>query len=287
MKYLAPHVFNDAAALNALAMSKARIAKILNAGARTHLVNAYAGYAAFVANPPAALSKFKGRTISSALLIEAYETPPVAISPLIIAVQTGLSPNICPMCGSLKTGTADHYFPKADYPEFSFYSWNLVPACDCNIKRGTALYGTGANEWIIHPFYEKKLTDRIISLNFDFSKPTPTLAIGKLYPAGINPATIDFHVEKIHSKTTMLDWLIAEWARLLETPMDAMTWYPTGVVNKAQVTSRISELMTASDRKLGTPNNWTSALFHGVHSSPQALDLVTSAMNSAIAHPGP
>lgn len=286
MKHITPHIFDDAVALDELAMSVARIGKILNLGAKAHLLSAYSTYATYVADPAATQSKFKGRAISSALLVAAYESPPVAILPLKNAVQTSLSPNICPMCGSLKTGTADHYLPKADYPEFAFYSWNLVPACDCNTKRGSALYGPGVDERIIHPFYEKKLLERIISTDFDFSKGTPALTIKKIYPTGINPTTIDFHVKNIHEKTTMLDWLIAEWARLLEAPMDSMTWYPDVTVRKIQVDHRVVELMKASDKKLGTPNNWMSALFHGVHSSSQALDLVTNAMNTTIAAQG-
>lgn len=43
----------------------------------------------------------------------------------------------CPYCGNIGTpDTIDHYLPKADYPEFSIFSDNLVPSCfHCNNNR--------------------------------------------------------------------------------------------------------------------------------------------------------
>jgi hypothetical protein len=41
----------------------------------------------------------------------------------------------CYMCGALSAGTLDHLLPKDEYPEFSFFSKNLIPSCDCNQKK--------------------------------------------------------------------------------------------------------------------------------------------------------
>jgi hypothetical protein len=279
MKYLARHTFNDLTALDQLDNSKARIGSVLRAGGKGALVELYGTYAACVNNPIASSSKLIANGIFSSLLIDAYESPPNAVAPLKEAVQDKVSPIVCPMCGSLKTGTADHYFPKKQYPEFSIYSWNLVPACDCNTKRGSTLFGEVADEWIIHPYFETKLAQRILTVTFDFSMAEPSLSIGKLYSSGIPAATIDFHVQEVHLKTTMLDWVTAEWARLRKVPCDVMTWYPSAVVSPADVKTRLLELMKANDNKLETPNNWPSALFHGVSESQPAIDMVTVAIN--------
>lgn len=286
MKYLARHTFDDLAALDQLDKSVARIGEVLRRGGKGSLVHLYSTYAACVNNPIASSSKLRAKGIFSSLLIDAYESPPNSVAPLKEAVQDRVSPNVCPMCGSLKTGTADHYFPKEQYPEFSIYSWNLVPACDCNTKRGSTLFGVAAYEWIIHPYFEKKLAKRVLTVTFDFSLAEPTLSIGKLYTSGIPDATIDFHVKEIHLKTTMLDWVTAEWARLRKVPCDAMSWYPLAVVSAADVKTRLDELMRANDNKLETPNNWPSALFHGVSESQSAIDMVTVAINDFIAAKG-
>lgn len=47
--------------------------------------------------------------------------------------------DFCYMCGDMNAGTLDHILPKDIYPEFSFFSKNLVPSCDCNSKKSTNL----------------------------------------------------------------------------------------------------------------------------------------------------
>lgn len=295
MKHLKPHNFDDYLALNNLEKSEQTyISKILCKGAKYSLVDQYKLYATYVKDPKSLTSRFKKLQILSTLLINAYESAPVAVNPLKSYVQDKLSPNICPMCGSSKTGTADHYFPKEEYPEYSIFSWNLVPACDCNTKRGATLFGKDKDEWIIHPYFEKRLKGRILTIDFIF--PTskqfpeattlePSLKIGKLYTSGIPKATIDFHVKEIQEKTTMLDWVETEWAQMRLTPCDSLTWYPSGTVQTSEVKARVEEVRNSNDRRLGTPNNWTSALLDGIASSQNALKMVTDAINNGISHP--
>lgn len=282
MKKLLPHAFDDANALHELVNSSdAYLTHYLRHGSQP-VLELYREYDELVRNPQEVKSHMAALPTFSHLMVKAYMNPPVALQALKEAVQDTLSPNVCPMCGSLKTGTADHYFPKDDFPEFSFFSKNLVPACDCNTKRGSTLAGVLNHEWIIHPFYEAALEERILTVLFDFSKGNPSLSIGKLYPQGIQPETIDFHVKNIHEKTTMLDWIKAEWAKLISDPLNSMVWYPEQEVSLAEVTVRVQAIMNANAKKLGTPNNWTSALYHGVYSSVPALEIVTEATNAAL-----
>lgn len=50
----------------------------------------------------------------------------------------------CYMCGAMNAGTLDHLLPKDIYPEFSFFSKNLIPSCDCNQKKKENI-STGLN----------------------------------------------------------------------------------------------------------------------------------------------
>jgi len=57
-----------------------------------------------------------------------YKTPPRALK-FIDSLRASVE-GACPVCGRDSLGTLDHYLPKADYSEFSFFSLNLVPACN-------------------------------------------------------------------------------------------------------------------------------------------------------------
>lgn len=290
MKHLAPFVFDDIAALDRLERSKGNISVPLKNGLKHALGAMYADYSSKVSNPMVAVPRFEKLAISSAILLAAYESPPVAIQGLKEFVQRELSPNVCPMCGSLKTGTVDHYLPKSKFPEYSFYSKNLVPACDCNTKRGEALFGPNLGEFVLHPFFEPLMSQRIISVDFAFALGgrDPVLSICKLYPSGMPAAAIDFHVKSIHAKTTMLSWIKAEWGRLLDVPLSVLIWRPRhNPVSVGEVRERMEDVLASHDDKLGTPNNWSSALFHGVLNSPGALDRVADAINDYIIRSSP
>ena len=95
-------------------------------------------------------------------LIKNYNTPPEQLKHLEDLRNS--SPDICPMCGSSHAGTLDHILPKEDFPEWAVFSWNLVPACECNINRGRTLVGNRANnERILHPYFDTILGNRNIS----------------------------------------------------------------------------------------------------------------------------
>jgi hypothetical protein len=77
-------------------------------------------------------------------LIKNYNSPP-ALQDFIKKIRDS-SPDICPgvnspKCGAEKTGNLDHILPKENYSQWAVFSKNLVPACDCNVKRGQALKG--------------------------------------------------------------------------------------------------------------------------------------------------
>ena len=75
-------------------------------------------------------------------LINHFNQPPEGCLKFIPIFRRELSPLVCPMCGGFGNGTLDHYLPKDTYPEFSVFSKNLIPACNCNNLRGTTVKGT-------------------------------------------------------------------------------------------------------------------------------------------------
>ena len=61
----------------------------------------------------------------------------------------------CPYCTINRPNTLDHYFDKADYPEYAVYLPNLIPCCsECNSQKGTALFDPYHKRKYIHFYYD-------------------------------------------------------------------------------------------------------------------------------------
>lgn len=76
----------------------------------------------------------------------------------------------CPMCGNLTIGTVEHYLPKEPFPEFSVFSWNLVPSCSsCNQKRSNK-HANGISHQLLHPIFDKVILEKLkLVTRFDTS----------------------------------------------------------------------------------------------------------------------
>ncbi|QUG87675.1 hypothetical protein GR140_02525 [Pseudomonas putida] len=85
----------------------------------------------------------------------------------------------CPMCGSLTLGTVEHYLPKTPFPEFSVFSWNLIPSCSsCNQKRGSK-HVNGIGYQLLHPMFDKVLLGKLgLVTKFDTTGLVTQFALG-------------------------------------------------------------------------------------------------------------
>ncbi|ART81544.1 hypothetical protein CBP31_01950 [Oceanisphaera profunda] len=107
------------------------------------------------------------------------------------------SPNVCPLCGSLKTATLDHFLPQADYPEWIIYSKNLIPACDCNSKRSNNVKGVNDRQRVLHPYYDDCLSSRLVSASFSGDFNEPSVDIVPLHSQYVAEETILFHIDTV------------------------------------------------------------------------------------------
>ena len=87
----------------------------------------------------------------------------------------------CPFCGGIgRPKSLDHYLPKANYPQFSVFPHNLVPACrDCNTGKSNSL-ATNANEQVLHPYFDD---DFYFSVQWIFARVVQT-----------EPCSLEFYV---------------------------------------------------------------------------------------------
>jgi 5-methylcytosine-specific restriction endonuclease McrA len=62
-------------------------------------------------------------------------------------------PPLCPYCLIRDPASFDHFLPKAEFPEFSVLTVNLVRVCySCNLRKGDNL--VGANRQVLNPYYD-------------------------------------------------------------------------------------------------------------------------------------
>jgi len=68
------------------------------------------------------------------------------------------SADMCPYCGECNTVTTlDHYLPKADFPQYSVFTSNLLPSCAiCNTGKLNAVATNYVNQ-PIHPYFDKSI----------------------------------------------------------------------------------------------------------------------------------
>lgn len=73
---------------------------------------------------------------------------------------------ICPYCGSPGCGTLDHYYPKAEFPQFSVIADNLVPCCyRCNKVKGEYFPLTKYDR-VINPYFDEFTRKFIFQIEF-------------------------------------------------------------------------------------------------------------------------
>ncbi|WP_447772224.1 hypothetical protein [Aeromonas veronii] len=199
-------------------------------------------------------------------LIKHYKSPPTSINYLEGLRKS--SPESCPMCGGFKPSTLDHLLPKEDFPAWSIFSKNLVPACSCNSVRGRALKGPdGSNARVLHPYFDDCLSERLITTKLthaiDFRWINAELDYVDVNHQHIE--SIRYHVTNIIIKNGINSWLIGQMNILKEFPANIIKGMPRKrPINKLQLVDTLEELLEGYDEQCGTPNNWNSILIHGI-----------------------
>ena len=208
-----------------------------------------------------------------------YSLPPEGLS-FLAKIRDEGSPDVCPMCGSLKTGTLDHYLPKTYYPEFAIYSKNLIPACDCNTLRKDSYRGDSPTERPLHPYYHSCLENRLYRAGISGDFLYPTITITTCCGPIADLLSVQFHLEIIIKKTRVVKWLESKWAKLIERPDVMIRNLPDGQITVDQLIDALEFTLFNYDEEHDTPNNWHSFFYAGILAWNDSLDLLTSRINA-------
>lgn len=172
---------------------------------------------------------------------------------------------VCPMCGSLHSGTLDHFFPQKDFNAFSIFSLNLVPACKCNSKRQDTLIGEGANQRILHPYFDECLALRLVKAKFENLGEVPTISLENCMDHN-HPeyAAVNFHIEKIVRKTSVTGYLRDKWASLCRKPSLVVRDLKRNPVTIDELKMVLEEELALLDDIHRGKNNWDSIFIAGL-----------------------
>ncbi|ENV51957.1 putative phage-related protein [Acinetobacter junii CIP 107470 = MTCC 11364] len=248
---------NDNKILYKLSKSTSKLVIDLNANNRINIKKRYQIYTD-TANK-FCLKDLKPINISNEFknnLIDLYDSDLAALS-YIKKYRDSNAYYTCSLCGSPASGTLDHFLPKKTFPEFSFYSKNLIPACACNFSKSKKISN------MFHPQFFDFLVNRIYKIEFQITdgrinniKLLPTIKnhhpYYKLIESHLNnhilPCTkniTNFMREKIQS--------------IYDTPNDYLAALDEiKITQKKQLRKIISQQLRRDTRKFKTVNSWDS-----------------------------
>ncbi|CAN7393263.1 hypothetical protein LJR098_003350 [Rhizobium sp. LjRoot98] len=171
----------------------------------------------------------------------------------------------CSMCGSFHSSSLDHVFPKENHPAFAVFTRNLVPACDCNLKKGVTLRGNTAGARILHPYYDACLDERLFSAKIRDPGPTIDLDIEIILDVGHEHfLPVEFHLNAIVKKTGILNWMGDQWTKLLRHPPSIIGTFNFIPATEQSLVDALNVQLGYRDRAHSSPNNWESMFVHGL-----------------------
>lgn len=233
-----------------------------------------------VGGHPAHVHKHTLGDALNAYLKQHYASPPADIG-YIKAMRRSTAHRGCPMCGSMHSGTLDHYLPKHSYPAFSLFSLNLVPACLCNSKRGNALMGQNHDERVLHPYYDDCLEERLIRAKFEDLGEVPrvsvVLAITHTHPSY---AAISFHFQEIVQKTAIRGYMADQWSSFVRKPSLVIRALGENFDSLAELRRALEDELAKLDDLYCGKNSWPSIFVTGLL-DPTVLGWLLEQLSSA------
>lgn len=228
------------------------------------LISAYTLYRAQNGNvdaiPPAGLEE-----IQSDALHYYYNSPSKEVS-FINTIRDDNAHKVCAMCGSFGSETLDHVLPQAEYPEFSVLSSNLVPACPCNSKRSNTAKGAVPGERVLHPYFDRCLSNRLVVMQIDGAPEEVVLISLKMVMPSVAPyeLAVKFHIENVVLKTAVINHLETKWTHLGRSPDLIIPTLTNNIISVRSLKRLVIKELRRLDTLHGSKNNWDSIFVAGL-----------------------
>lgn len=229
--------------------------------------NSYAQYIGVGGDPTLTLNQ--PVTLDVAKFLKGHYASPSGDLAHITVMRESTEHLVCPMCGSMHSGTLDHYLPKNGFPLFAVFSKNLVPACKCNSKRKETLTGVNANERVLHPYFDACLSERLVRAHFDDLGDVPRVSIALMIPNS-HPhfPAINFHVRSIVERSAICNYLADRWSSLIRKPSLVVRAFEVNVLTQGDVLGLLEKERATLDDLHKGKNNWNSVFVSGLLHPP-------------------
>lgn len=265
MRKLEPPEINDAGLLENLRKSRGDAAKTIT----PHIPDIQVRYNAYISHQgdPWIVETDHSFDPFRKQLQSLYKNPPVALA-FITALRNSVQ-GACPVCGRDSIGTLDHYLPKASYAEFSFYSRNLIPACDrCNNARNNLVRGISYGERPLHPYFDAFAERRIMTIRAEPDWRAPRLTPIPFDVDGDELVVVQWHIENVIRPAGIDAYLTSLWGSLVNEPEP----FIGSVASSEAVASNLEQLVKMEVAAGKSQNCWRSCFYHGLMINNDALD---------------
>ena len=175
----------------------------------------------------------------------------------------------CPYCTINRPNTLDHYFDKADYPEYSVFLPNLIPCCsECNTAKGTKIFDTFKTRKYIHFYFDSIPSYQFLFVNFAFNsdETTPKINIRLAFQT-TTPDTQ--RIEKHFSELNLFQKIKDSVSDKLPTIIEEISLF------KGKELTEIKDLLNirySSLVKTQGLNYWETCLYEGILNSPDFIE---------------
>lgn len=189
-----------------------------------------------------------------------HYSKPKKFSNFINEFRRNTRSGFCYMCGALNAGTLDHFLPKDLYPEFSFFSKNLIPSCDCNSKKKIDLSS------VLNPHFYEECDSELYSLDIVITSTSPKINFEYKILVNNNIPKIQSIVDN-HLKNHLLKYSdISNYMRnhimmILMNPIDAFAIKRK--INRAEIYDRVQDQVDITKFLAKSDNRWDVILYKG------------------------
>lgn len=192
-----------------------------------------------------------------------YKNPLKCIS-IIDAIRSDNANSLCPMCGSMHSGTLDHVLPKEIYPEFAIFTKNLVPACKCNVFKSTTI-ANAAGHRMLHPYFDTVLTQRLIRAEFTELGRIPMVGVKIIIsPSSPDYNNVKYHLESVVIKNGIKGYLSQLWESFYLQPEVVVRGLNNSLITCEDVSRLLTKELMLLDKKHKGKNNWNSVFVAGL-----------------------
>lgn len=214
--------------------------------------------------------------------INLYTRPIGTLKTNIIDILRDHTLASCPFCSEAgRPTTLDHFLPKEKYPEFSFLSNNLVPACDAcqgaDAKGSKVLNGKGKRIFL-HPYYDipSGIEIMVLTIKAPYSKGTDfELNVNEELDTGLKKLS-KRHLKELNIEDRYRRWFKSEFLRLKKLVL--------GLLEQGESFEKVLFFLETAHAQglLKGINYWDTVFYKSVLSNSDLLEFLKNKNNLRI-----